>query len=57
MPSNDTLLGYLDDIDARGQRLTPWEIRFVADMIDRGLTSFTDRQGEIIQRIWEEKVD
>lgn len=51
-----THLEMLQLIDDDGERLTPWEIGFVADMIDSGRDIFTRKQRETIERIYRERV-
>ncbi len=46
----------LNEIDDRGEELTPWEVRFVADLIDRDPARFTGPQASIVERIWRERV-
>jgi len=46
----------LIEIDQSGADLTPWEVKFVADLIDRGVTQFSPKQMAMIQRIYEERV-
>jgi len=54
----DKARSMLDDIDHRGQQLTDWEIDFVDDLLrstDKGIQP-TDEQGQIIRRIYDQRV-
>lgn len=46
----------IKDVDENGEGLTEWEINFIAEMIDKPPTYFTEKQEDIINRIWEQKV-
>jgi len=46
----------LMEIGAKGEGLTPWEVGFVADLIDKGWRHLTDKQIETIQRIHDQRV-
>lgn len=41
----------LQIIDSEAVDLTPWEIRFVADLTDNPPDRFTSRQAEIVRQI------
>lgn len=43
-------------IDARGRGLTPPEIDFIADLIDRDVKTFTAAQSRIVDRIYTNRV-
>lgn len=54
MPSQDRqqqARELLKDLDDNGEDLTPWEIGFVSNLIDKDWRYFTDRQIETIQKI------
>lgn len=58
MPRNENINEMLEEIDAKGGRLNQWEINFIADMMAKvEPRSFTDKQANIITRIYDEKVD
>jgi len=44
----------LQEIDEHGEGLTPWEIGFIADMLER--RSFTPKQVDAIERILDLRV-
>lgn len=49
---------WLDAIEADGLNLTKWEEDFIAsirDRFDRGWTTLSERQAEILERIYAEK--
>ena len=46
----------VNEIDERGEGLTNWEGRFIADLIDNDPGFYTQRQAEVIERIWEHRV-
>lgn len=50
---NRELTDKVFEIDAWGEGLTPWEINFVAKIIDQGIYEFSPRQAEIIREIHE----
>ena len=43
------------EIDELGLNLTHWEIQFISGLIDRSPVFYTQKQIEIIYRIYEEK--
>ena len=43
-------------IDQDGEGLTSWEIDFIASFIDNPPRSFTQKQIEIVDRIWNQRV-
>lgn len=49
-------LKLLREIDRKGKRLTPWEIKFVANLIDNDVTQFTPAQAAQVSKIHEERV-
>jgi len=42
-------------IDAFGKGLNDWEVKFIADLIDNPQESYSEKQIEIIHRIYDEK--
>ena len=46
----------VEAIDNRGRGLSTWEIDFIAGFIDQKVYTFTDKQAEVINRIYEERV-
>ena len=49
---------WLEAIEIDGRNLTTWEEEFVGsirDRFDRGWTSLTEKQAEILERIYAEK--
>jgi len=48
----ETLVGH---IDIYGRGLTEWEVNFIANMIDNPPETYSDKQMEIINRIYDEK--
>jgi len=50
------LLDMIQEIDEEGEDLTEWEIDFIGGFIDDGVTSFTDKQAEIVERIYNERI-
>jgi len=53
---NELCLKMIEIIDKEGENLTKWEINFVADIIDRKQKWFSEKQYDLIERIYEEKV-
>ena len=53
---NAEFLVMIEEIDEFGQDLTEWEVRFIADLIDRYVTAFSSGQAKQIERIHEERV-
>ena len=47
-----TLIGHIDFF---GKNLTDWEKKFIADMIDKQPFVFSEKQMQIITRIYDEK--
>lgn len=45
----------LYEIDERGEGLTVWEVRFVADLVDRGETRYTPKQAAQLEQIYAER--
>ena len=45
----------VEHIDSFGKGLTDWEVNFIADMMDSPPQEFSDKQIEIINRIYDEK--
>jgi len=45
----------VEHIDAFGKKLTEWEVNFIADMIDNPPEKYSQKQIEIINRIYDEK--
>ncbi len=46
----------IDCIDSFGKNLTDWEKDFIANVIDDPPDTFSEKQTEIIHRIYDEKV-
>ena len=46
----------VDCIDSFGNRLSEWEIKFIAKLIDFPPAYYSEKQRVIINRIYEEKV-
>ena len=44
------------DIDELGEDLTLWEIDFISGLIDNPPAVYSDKQIEIIERIYEQRV-
>lgn len=45
----------VEHIDAFGRRLSDWEIKFIANLIDHPPERYTPPQIRVINRIYEEK--
>jgi len=45
----------VEHIDSFGKKLNPWEVKFIADLKDRPRRTFSEKQVEIIERIYDEK--
>ena len=45
----------VEHIDLLGKKLTGWEINFIADMMDNPPETYSEKQIEIINRIYDEK--
>jgi len=45
----------VEHIDKYGHGLTEWEINFIANMIDSPPDTYSEKQIEIINRIYDEK--
>lgn len=45
----------VEHIDTFGKNLTEWEIKFIANLIDNPPQFYSERQIEIINRIYDEK--
>ncbi len=45
----------VEHIDSFGKRLSQWEKNFIADMIDNPPENFSEKQIEVIHRIYDEK--
>lgn len=55
---NKKHLDWLEAIESDGVNLTTWEEEFVAsirDRFDRGWTTLTEKQAEILERIYAQK--
>lgn len=47
----------VEEIDEEGQKLSEWEIDFIAYLMDNDVRRFSERQEKIIRRIHEERCD
>lgn len=47
----------IQQIDEHGEGLTDWEVNFIAHLVDGYLGRLTDKQIDIIQRIYDQKVN
>lgn len=56
LPTLTEFMDYVKTIDDKGSELTSWEINFIASFIDHPPSSFTEKQWDIVQRIYREKV-
>lgn len=45
----------VEHIDSFGHGLTEWEVNFISSLIDNPPKSYTEKQTEIVQRIYDEK--
>jgi len=45
----------VEHIDSFGHGLSEWEINFIADMLDHPPKTYSDKQIEIINRIYDQK--
>ena len=45
----------VEHIDLFGKGLTEWEVNFIANMIDNPPQTYSEKQIEIINRIYDEK--
>jgi hypothetical protein len=54
--SLENLMDMVHEIDKNGEGLTKWEIEFIASFIDHPRTEVTQKQYDIVQRIYDEKV-
>ena len=45
----------VEHIDSFGKGLSQWEIEFIANLIDNPPERYSDRQVEVIERIYEQK--
>ena len=45
----------VEHIDSFGKRLTDWEVKFIADMIDSPPETYSPKQVKTINRIYDEK--
>ena len=55
MIPKDSLKLYVEHIDLFGKNLSPWEIKFIANLTDNPPAKYSDKQIEIIERIYDEK--
>jgi len=46
---------YVQHIDTFGKNLSVWEINFIADLLDNPSERYTEKQIDIITRIYDEK--
>ncbi len=46
---------YVDHIDTFGKKLSDWEKRFIANLIDYPPISYSEKQIKTITRIYDEK--
>ncbi len=53
---NKELQDMVWDIDERGENLTPWEVDFIGNLIDKKTSRFTPKQATQIKRIAEERI-
>lgn len=51
-----TTLDLLREVDDMGVGLTEWEVKFIGDLIDRDVTSFTKDQADKILEIHQARV-
>lgn len=45
----------VEHIDSFGKNLSEWEIKFIANLIDNPPRNYSEKQIEIINRIYDEK--
>lgn len=45
----------VEHIDSFGKGLNEWEIKFIANLIDNPPNTYSEKQEEIINRIYDEK--
>ena len=50
------MLEMVQEIDDDGEGLTKWEIEFISGIIDNGQKFFSQKQADIIKRIYEDRV-
>jgi hypothetical protein len=53
---NKELLDLVWDIDEKGENLTPWEVNFIGDLVDKKVKRFTPKQAKQIRRVAEERI-
>lgn len=53
---SDQLRSMVEEIDRLGEDLTPWEIEYIAGIIDKNTQTFSTKQADIIRRIYEERI-
>lgn len=53
---DEVLRSKVEEIDERGDGLTEWEVGFIGGLVDDPPERYTDRQAEVIDRIWRERV-
>ena len=46
---------YVEHIDSFGKKLSDWEIKFIASLIDCPPAEYSEKQIKIITRIYDEK--
>lgn len=46
---------YVKHIDSFGKNLSDWEVKFIANLLDNPPKHYSDKQIEIITRIYDEK--
>lgn len=54
--ANKQLRQRVEQIDEEGRGLTKWEIEFIGRMIDEDVRRFSDKQAEVINRIYRDRV-
>ena len=45
----------VEHIDSFGKKLTKWEVDFIADLIDNPPEEYSEKQIEVINRIYDQK--
>lgn len=53
---NQELYDLVYDIDEKGENLTPWEVDFIGDLINKNIKRFSPKQADQIKRIAKERL-
>jgi hypothetical protein len=46
----------VEEIDTKGEGLTDWELRFIADLTDNSSGFYSAAQATVIERIWKHRM-